>query len=118
LAARRYGGELAAAAVMTHAALMSAIRAEAATLGLMTFHGIPAGETAIERAWSAGFPDLVIVGPGGLMFVEVKSERGRLAEEQWSWAGLLLLSGAVHVTWRPADWPENVKEQLGRLAKV
>ena len=53
-----------------------------------------------------GFPDVVAVRGDRVMFVELKSEQGRLSEDQAAWLLALGLAGAeVHV-WRPSDWPE------------
>ena len=52
-----------------------------------------------------GFPDLVAVRRGRLIFVELKSKTGRLGAEQRVW--LDELNGAAEVyVWRPSDWAE------------
>lgn len=50
-----------------------------------------------------GFPDLVIVGPGGVLFRELKSDIGRLSPEQKMWMYKLNEAGADFGRWRPAD---------------
>ena len=58
-----------------------------------------------------GFPDLVLVGRGRVIFAELKSKKGRLSPEQKIWIETLEANGAeVHV-WRPADF-ETVKKVL------
>jgi hypothetical protein len=68
-----------------------------------------------SRRSDPGFPDLVMVRGGVLVFAELKSQKGRttLAQREW----LLGLDGVgrtsyevvkVHV-WRPADWPQIVE---------
>lgn len=60
-----------------------------------------------------GFPDLVLVGHGRVMFAELKSERGWLTVDQAIWVSELEDNGAeVHV-WRPSDWPA-IEQALGR----
>lgn len=54
----------------------------------------------------AGFPDLVMCNGKRLIFVELKSKRGKETQEQRRWLGMLRLAGADARTWRPADWPE------------
>ena len=68
-------------------------------LGLKWHH-----ETDSRRS-RKGFPDLVIAGPGGLIFAELKSQKGKVRAEQEEWIGALLTSGARAYIWRPQDWP-------------
>jgi hypothetical protein len=59
-----------------------------------------------------GWPDLSMVkrlpdGTARLLFVELKSARGVLREEQKAWLGLLRLVPAVEVyCWKPKDWDQ------------
>ena len=53
----------------------------------------------------AGFPDLVLVRER-VLFVELKSERGKLSPEQEQWLAVLRTAGADARLWRPSDWPE------------
>lgn len=96
---------------MTHAELMRAIKAEIDRLGLKV-HG------NCHNAWGAGFPDLVIAGPGGVLYREVKTERGRVEDKQWEWCHSLVKDGHDWQVWRPHQWPDVIKGQLERLAKV
>lgn len=69
-----------------------------------------------SRRSRAGFPDLVIVGPGGLLFAELKADRGRLRPDQARWIATLAAAGAeVHV-WRPNNWPD-IQNRLKELAR-
>jgi hypothetical protein len=69
------------------------------------------------QADGAGFPDLVIVGPGGVAFRELKSDRGRLSADQKLWRDALYDAGADHWVWRPTDWTNGlVNEELRMLA--
>ena len=67
-----------------------------------------------SRKDRAGFPDLVIVGPGGIAFAELKSTSGKVsaAQEEW-YLGLRRAGGRAYI-WRPEDWPEvqNVLKEL------
>ena len=49
---------------------------------------------------AAGFPDLVLAKNGMTWFFELKSEAGKLSENQVAW--LEATGGSV---WRPSDWP-------------
>jgi hypothetical protein len=57
-----------------------------------------------------GFPDLVLVHPkrGIVIFVEVKSESGKVSSDQAEWLANLAAAGARTRTWYPADWPDIV----------
>jgi hypothetical protein len=54
-----------------------------------------------------GFPDLVIAGPGGHLFAELKTEYGDLSPDQVTWKYVLLGGGATWRLWRPSDWTSN-----------
>ena len=71
-----------------------------------------------ERGWrtpitgDAGFPDVVAVRRDRILWLELKSEAGRLTQEQANWlAALGAAGGSVHVI-RPSDW--DVLEELIR----
>ena len=54
---------------------------------------------------AAGFPDLVMVRDKAILFVELKSEKGRLSSAQLGWCQVLL-GAAETCIWRPRHWPE------------
>jgi hypothetical protein len=61
-----------------------------------------------------GWPDLTLVRPPRLLFVELKSERGTLRAEQRDWLDTLrLLPMAEVYLWTPADWDELVEILTG-----
>lgn len=66
-----------------------------------------------EKGWrtpvaadGAGFPDLTLCKPGRLIFVEVKSHRGRLSAAQREWIEALRAAGQEVYVWRPDDFDE------------
>lgn len=70
------------------------------------------------QADAAGFPDLCLVRqanedeePASLIFMELKSEKGRLTEAQarWLW-DLNNVLGVVAMVAKPSDWEEIVEE--------
>jgi hypothetical protein len=90
---------------MTEAELNREIRGLCYQFGLHAFsattYRIP-GASARPGS-STGFPDWVIVGPGGVLFREAKSELGRLSMAQIKWGKDLQRAGADYAVWRPAD---------------
>lgn len=54
------------------------------------------------RRSDAGWPDLTLVRPPELIFVELKTEKGRLTPAQESWLHLLAASGQRVFVWRPS----------------
>lgn len=57
-----------------------------------------------------GFPDLVAVRPerngrsGRVLFIELKTDTGRLTKEQKEWQADLEGAHAEAYVWRPRDW--------------
>ncbi|MCV0404527.1 MAG: VRR-NUC domain-containing protein [Chloroflexi bacterium] len=57
-----------------------------------------------SRKSNAGFPDLVCVHPDhGLVVIELKSERGYLAPDQYDWRDYLVAAGVRYYVFRPRD---------------
>lgn len=66
-----------------------------------------------SRRSEPGFPDLCVVKPRRLrpLFVELKTDKGRLSEAQKTWGkALTQVPGADYRVWRPKNWPEIEKE--------
>lgn len=62
-----------------------------------------------SRRSAPGFPDLVRVHPKhGLIFRELKTERGRLTPDQHDWIDLLQHTGHDAQVWRPRDWASRL----------
>lgn len=70
-----------------------------------------------SRKSKKGFPDLVIVGIGGVAFLELKSEKGKVRPDQQEWIDALKMAQGGHVAYivRPSQW-EGVRHMLHRLA--
>lgn len=88
--------------------LLAAVLDLASTLGIRTAHFRPA---KTEQGWRTpvsgdgkGWPDLVLAGPAGVLFRELKSARGVPSEEQRLWLGALRAAGQDAGLWRPTDW--------------
>lgn len=57
------------------------------------------------QADGKGFPDLVLVRPPRLLFLELKAEGGKLSKEQAEWLDLLMeVPGAEAIPAWPKDW--------------
>jgi len=66
-----------------------------------------------SRRSNPGWPDLVLVRPPEIVYVELKTDKGRLTAHQRAWLAVLEDCGQeVHV-WRPRDL-EVVHERLKR----
>lgn len=70
-----------------------------------------------RRAWVSninkqgeGFPDLVLVRPPQVLFVELKSDRGSLELAQREWRDLIAACPQVEwYMWRPSDYDEAIR---------
>ncbi len=77
--------------------LLEAIYEIACSRGLLAYH------THDSRRSQPGFPDLVIVGPGGVLWRELKTQHASITNEQRLWGNLLREAGQDWEIWRPAD---------------
>lgn len=65
----------------------------------------------------AGWPDLVLVHPvRGVLFRELKTDRGRVSPHQRVWIDWLEAAGVDVGVWRPRDWPEIQSTLTGKPA--
>jgi len=65
-----------------------------------------------SRRSPSGFPDLVLLNPASrrLLFVELKSQRGKLTLAQTLWrVALEAIVGVEYYTWKPSQWNELVR---------
>ena len=53
-----------------------------------------------------GWPDLVLARRGVVLFRELKTDKGKVSEEQIWWLDQLRQAGCDAGIWRPADWAE------------
>lgn len=86
--------------VTTEVAWQRTVIEAAAMLGWHHFH------VQYSIGSQRGFPDLVLVHPDhGVVYAELKSERGKVRPEQVTWINLLRDAGQQAFVWRPSDWP-------------
>jgi len=113
----RKGGE----AEMTERDLQAWVIVLARLLGWRVAHFRPArtahGWRTPVAGDGAGFPDLVLVGHGRVLFRELKAGRGRLRPEQEAWLSALRSSGADAEVWTEADWIRGAVEADLRYAE-
>jgi len=94
---------------MTERDLLDAVRDACRWAGLLAYH------TFDSRRSERGFPDLVLVGPRGVLWRELKSSRGRLSPAQREWLDMLHRAGSDVDVWRPDDWPGRVLTELAAI---
>lgn len=90
---------------------MSEAELEQAVRGLIAAHRLLGYHTHDSRRSTPGFPDWVVVGPGGCVFRELKSESGQLSGMQSRWLYALTGAGVDASVWRPRDL---VSGRIGR----
>jgi hypothetical protein len=107
---------------MTESQLMAAVLDLAKYRGLLVHHCRPARQA--DGSWrtpiqgAKGFPDIVAVGLGGVLFAELKNDVLAPTPEQATWLGTLDAAGADARLWRPKDWLSGeIQDALARLAK-
>lgn len=72
--------------------------------------------TRDSRGSAAGFPDLVITGPRGIIFAELKTAHGKTTIEQRCWEAGIREAGGSYALWRPAHWHSGeIREALAAL---
>ena len=62
-----------------------------------------------SRRSVAGFPDLVLVREGRVIFAELKTERGKMTLAQQDWLQALRQTPVETYLWRPSDWDRIMK---------
>jgi hypothetical protein len=101
---------------VTEAHLLRAVLDMARLFGVTTAHFRPAlsqsgrWHTAVAGD-GKGFPDLVLVGRGGILYRELKTDKGRTSPEQVVWLRTLKSAGGNAAVWRPADLRDGTIER-------
>lgn len=93
---------------MTERQLQDAVVECATLLGWRTYHVYD------SRRSQPGFPDLVCVRGPRLLFVELKTAKGRLSPAQLQWLDDLTATAAEVFTWRPEQWANGAIEKALR----
>ena len=94
--------------------LEKAVIDTARILGYRTAHFRPAltkhGWRTAVAGDGTGFPDLVIVGNGRVLYRELKVGRNALSAEQAEWLEALRAAGQDAGVWTDTDWSSGVIE--------
>ena len=88
---------------MTERELLEDIRHLAVEHHLLLFHCRDS-----RGSYGAGFPDLVISGPRGTIFAELKTNGSSLTPDQRHWGSMLQRGGEQWYIWRPRDLDAGV----------
>lgn len=110
---RVLGLDLVGEEAVSERALLLEVQAECERLGLLHHHCRDSRRCEGFR----GLPDLIIAGPGGLAFAELKDEDGETSADQDRWLYALHLAGVPWFVWRPENWDSGViRARLKTLA--
>jgi len=94
---------------MTEDELLAKVTARCRQLGIWWVH-IDTPYHNKRRQNMTGFPDLFLCGPGGIAFRELKTELGRLDNDQADWKDRLRSAAADWGIWRPSDLRDGIIE--------
>ncbi len=101
---------------LTEAAFQGQVIDLARTLGWRVAHFRPAQTT---RGWrtpvaadGTGFPDLILVRDR-VIAAELKTQKGRIKDEQQAWLAAFAAAGVATYLWRPSDI-DDILETLRR----
>ena len=93
-------------------ALLATVLELGEAYGWMVYHVMDTFPAA--RVTARGFPDLTMIRPEGgtLLFIELKSEKGRLSPEQKRYRDALSnCEGCHYYLWRPSDLLDGTIEK-------
>ena len=93
---------------LTEADMQAGIVEAAQLAGWLCYH------TRDSRGSAAGFPDLVLVRPPEMLFLELKGPGGRVSDEQAEWIEALQGCDQLHAA---VLWPAGYDALLSHLAR-
>jgi hypothetical protein len=95
---------------MTERQLQAAVLDLCRWLHLLVYH------THNSQHSARGFPDLVIIGPRGGVFAELKTAHGKTTIDQRCWEAGIREAGLSYALWRPEHWHSGeIRETLTGL---
>ena len=103
---------------MTETELTDAVIEMASLFGWLCHHDRPAqnrrGDWATHMQGDVGFVDLVLARGGRLLLPELKTEKGRLSDEQAAWGRAIGEGTHSYHLWRPENWVNGDIERVLR----
>ena len=93
---------------------MSERELQAAVEGLLDLRGWRWFHDEDSRRNNGGLPDLVAVRRGRVVFIELKTTRGRVRTEQRAWLEELWMGDVETYLFRPRDWHAGTIEEVLR----
>ena len=96
---------------MTEDQLKTAIIQLAELNGWMVYSIRRSDQARVQGHTGKGFPDLVLVRGGRILYRELKTERGKETDAQLAWLNALCEAGADVAIWRPARWLDGTIER-------
>ena len=90
---------------MTEKELLACVRELARLAGWLCYH------THDSRRSEPGFPDVVLVRGGRVLFRELKVGRNHVTPTQARWLDRLREAGADAAVWRDTDWLDGTIER-------
>ena len=94
-----------------HEAMLTEKQFQQQVIDLAKLRGWHVYHTHDSRRSEAGFPDLVLVRGGVLLYRELKTDTGRLSPAQSTWLNVIDSAGGDAETWRPRDW-DHIESML------
>ena len=91
---------LARVRAMTERELQAEVRQLCKDRGLLVQH---VEDSKAGRVWLSGFPDLEVIGPGGIIWRELKQQHKSATTEQLLVGAAIIKAGCSWKTWKPAD---------------
>jgi hypothetical protein len=86
--------------------------------GLCALYGLKWYHPRDSRRSVSGWLDLACAGPGGILFAELKTQRGRVSPAQREWITALEHAGQAVFVWRPEDFLSGaIQAELAAIAK-
>ena len=89
--------------LVTEASWQAQVVAAADLFGWYVYHNPD------SRRSNAGFPDLVLIRPPRILWIELKAEKGKLTDPQEEFFNLLRECEAEAYIWWPKDWDEIIE---------
>jgi hypothetical protein len=81
-------------------------------------HRVEAFHVSLSIRSEPGWPDLVLVGPNGAIFRELKTMTGKVSEAQKFWLAILGDAGLDVGVWRPDQWPHPIVDEIRELGRI